>query len=321
MSYALSNRVKAEFGRELHATRARAMSRLHDPSAASVLFRPFEKCERLARAEEAQSIVEIVRRDPQWRRDARLDQWVERIWCTTTGGAAASGATGAQSLGPVDVLGGASTIVGYLQGELGITISTGVSAWASQIGGTTLDMAQATGANQPAYSANNALFWGRATVTGDGSNDFMTNAWDPAAPATTPAYLRFATSRSTHVLSARLTAGFGTVGGSVADTMRASLSSTGNNVAMSLNTLYRVEVLFTNSASDYFNCGSAGTTGARGNTDVAAGAVSIFATSAGAGPSTHSISKMLVLNAGPSTLQRALLDAIDSRFYNGNISL
>jgi hypothetical protein len=67
-----------------------------------------------------------------------------------------------------------ANLAAWYQAEKGITIGTGVSAWADQSGnGNTLT--QATGANQPAYSATGGSN-GTAMVTFDGSNDTMSTA-------------------------------------------------------------------------------------------------------------------------------------------------
>jgi hypothetical protein len=60
-----------------------------------------------------------------------------------------------------------------LDGDKGITIATGVSAWADQSGGTSHDAVQANTTLQPAYSASDATFNEHGSVTPDGVDDYM----------------------------------------------------------------------------------------------------------------------------------------------------
>lgn len=62
-----------------------------------------------------------------------------------------------------------------------ITIATGVSAWVDRVNGHALT--QATGANQPSFSASDANFNDHGSITFDGSNDYLMSSesaatWD-----------------------------------------------------------------------------------------------------------------------------------------------
>lgn len=323
---ALQNQIRGAFPRELDAISRRARSRCHDPRALALAPRGFEKWERLARAEEAQRIAEIVRRDARWIGDPQVDQWVERIYCMSFG-LEAAGAAAAMPLGPLDVLGGSSTVVGYVQGELGITTATGVSAWASQIGGSTLDFSQAGTTQQPVYTANDSTLWGRSTVAGDGSNDVLNSAWNPPAPGTTPSWIRCVANRVTDVAAGTLFAGTSTTtlrfARSNATLVLITNGTSSSTRTMTIATWYRTEAMFANSATvDYLKVGSSntGVGTATGNGDPATWR--LFSTStAGANPGNYSLSKLLVLNAEPTALQKALFDGIDTAFYNGNITM
>ena len=324
MSLALRNQIRAAFPRELDAISRRARSRLHDPRAPSLAPQGFEKWERIARGEEAQRIVEIVRGDTRWIGDPRLDQWVERVYCSSMG-IGAAGAAAARPLGPVDVLGGSSTIVGYVQGELGISTATGVSGWLSQIGGSTLDFSQAGTTQQPVYTANDSTLWGRSTVKGDGTNDVLNSAWNPPAPGTTPSWMRCVVNRVTDVANGTLFAGTSTITLRFARTGSTLVVNTNGTSSttrtMTIATWYRTESLFNNATSDYLKVGASSTTGTNtGNGDPASWR--LFATSTGGvNPGNFSLSKLLVCNANPTDLQKALFDGIDRSFYNGNISM
>lgn len=321
---ALQNQIRAAFPRELAAIAQRARSRKHDPRAACLIPRGFEKWERIARGEEAQRIAEGVRKyHHRWRRCPTLDQWVEQVYCAGFGMADA-GAAATRPLGPTDALGGVGTVVGYLQGELGITTATGVSGWAAQLGGTTLDASQGTGGQQPVYAALDSTIWSRSTVRGDGSNDVLNTAWNPPAPGTTPTWVRTVMSRNADAASATLFASSGTsfiLYRDTSTTMRAFNTTNTSQITVALTTWFRTETLFNNATTDYLKIGATSVTGVNtGNTDPA-GFRFFASTSAGATPGNYSLQKVLVLNAAPTALQKAILDEMDRRYYNGNIAL
>lgn len=73
-----------------------------------------------------------------------------------------------------------SGLAAWYRADLGITIATGVSAWADQsgTGDPNKNAVQATGTRQPAYNASNASFAGRPTLTftaANGQNLFSAN--------------------------------------------------------------------------------------------------------------------------------------------------
>ena len=324
MTYALQNRLREKYARELDALGRRQRSRLDDPRAAMLVPRGLEKWERVARGEAAQRVIDWVLREKRWAPDSRLDQWVERVYCSATGMNMPAGAAGAEPLGPLDVLSG-SSIVGYLQGELGITIATGVSAWASQISGTTLNMAQATTTRQPVYTANDATIWARSTVTSDGVDDTMASGWTFPAPGTTPSFIRCVANRVTDIVNGTL---FGGNSNLVCRCLRGSATQIRNNdanngplVTMTVNTWYRTEHLFVNSTSDYLKVGANTGTGTDTGNNTSSAWRLFGVSGAATSPGNYALQKLLVCNANPTALQKALLDGIDSSFYNGNISL
>lgn len=322
---ALQNRIREAFPRELEAVSRRARDRRVNPSAPALEFRGFEKWERLARAEEAQRTVEIVRRDPKWRGDSRLDQWVERIYCMSLGAAGCGAFAAVIPLGPIDVMGGSGNIVGFLAAELGITTATGVSAWASQIGGTALDMSQATGGNQPVYNTNDATIWGRPSVASDGVDDVMGCTWDPPVPGTTPTWISCIANRRVDASGDVLFAVASTrmiVQRSTATQVIASNGTASGAVTMSVATWYRTETLWNNSTTDYLKVGANSSTGTNMANNDPAATFRLFATSAaGASSGAFSLQRVLALNVAPTALQKALFDATHVRRYNGNISV
>ena len=72
------------------------------------------------------------------------------------------------SFAPTDISG----LVGWWDAGQGVTISTGVSAWADQ-SGNGRNLSQATGSAQPSYSASDASFSNRPSISFDGSDDIL----------------------------------------------------------------------------------------------------------------------------------------------------
>lgn len=85
---------------------------------------------------------------------------------------------------PADIFG--ANLVERWKSTNGITIGTGVSSWLGMVAAT--DFAQATGANQPAYSASGGPN-NKPYLTLDGSNDSLAATLVRAAPGTTPAII------------------------------------------------------------------------------------------------------------------------------------
>jgi hypothetical protein len=82
----------------------------------------------------------------------------------------APGAPSAAPTTPLTILGSAVKL--WLRADLGITIGTGVSAWADQSGNAN-DFAQGTGGSQPAFEA--AGYSGLPSVLFDGVDDVLSN--------------------------------------------------------------------------------------------------------------------------------------------------
>ena len=87
---------------------------------------------------------------------------------------------------PLTIL-GANTLQ-WCRGDLGVTIGTGVSAWADQ-SGNGFDYAHATGAAQPAFGATDGPN-GTPALTFDGVDDsLLAPGLTLAAPGTTPTWI------------------------------------------------------------------------------------------------------------------------------------
>jgi len=78
----------------------------------------------------------------------------------------------------------------WIRSDLGITIGTGVSAWADQTSNHR-DFTQATGGSQPTYNASDATIGNRPSVATDGVAQFLDSTWSRPAPGTTPTWMWF----------------------------------------------------------------------------------------------------------------------------------
>lgn len=141
----------------------------------------------------------------------------------------------------------------WLRGDLGITLGTGVSAWADQSGGG-MNAIQATGTAQPAYSANDATLDNQATVTADGSNDVLTTAGLTTDLATDDFYVCAIIKPITWTNGDSWTSGNGTTpprsfqAGSTPSTNMTAAVSVNLNSASVLGSWFRYEALWTTTA-------------------------------------------------------------------------
>jgi len=169
------------------------------------------------------------------------------------------------------------TVVASVQSDLGITIGTGVSAWADQSGNGN-NYSQATGSKQPARNA--AALNGFATVQTDGIDDQLDAASiNMAAPGSTP-FCYYIVARTLTWTSGK---GFcGNTSGTAAGVLSMQVatpalsmycgSNVNNNSGAAVNTWCRFVVQFTNSTGDFLRAGASTVTGANaGNSDPSAG--------------------------------------------------
>lgn len=213
----------------------------------------------------------------------------------------------------------------YLVGDLGITLGTGVSAWADQSGNGN-DATQATGIMQPAFNASGLN--GRGTLGFDGSNDHLVfSSLDLPAPGTTPIWI-WTVFRQDAWISGDSLYGAGAsvvrcrkMG--VTPQLRPSNASDGPlNAGAVVASWCRLENLFTNSTSDYLKLASTTATGSNcGNNDPASGAFVLgsHVTGSSFADSTHAAFGICLGN--PSGAEKTALDAWVAAYYGAGVLL
>lgn len=174
----------------------------------------------------------------------------------------------------------------WLRADLGVTVATGVSAWADQYGLN--NATQATGAAQPTLSASDAAFNNQASITFDGTDDALVfTGLDLPAPGTTPFWVWIIFRQlSWTSLDWIFAAGNNTV--ALQQFTAEPQLRIINGIAVSTNsgaptgTAVRGIASFTNSVADYLKLASTVVTGvASGNNDPISGSFGLGARSAG----------------------------------------
>ncbi len=157
------------------------------------------------------------------------------------------------------------TVRGYwnLSIASSITVASGAVANLNDLSTAANNFAQATAADRPAFTLNDATLRGRATMLGDGTSDLMTcTSYSCPAPGTTPVYwyivaLQATWTSSDNLLNANAVAascGFQQTAGGASPDVRAIAGAAAppGTSAWALNTWGRIEAQFQNSAADYF---------------------------------------------------------------------
>lgn len=206
----------------------------------------------------------------------------------------------------------------WFRSDLGITIGTGVSAWADQYGLN--NATQATGGSQPTYTASDGTLGGLPSLTGDGVDDSLALAtWDPPAPLTTTVWFWAIVKPITYTTNDCLWGGGSTTlilqQFNTDPSYRQYNASPVNSTTMTTGSWARVRQLFTGSTSDYSRTGSSSATGASaGNGNCPVGTWTLFAL-AGASAGNFAIAEVIGLAGEPTEL--ALLEAYGAARYPG----
>jgi len=214
----------------------------------------------------------------------------------------------------------------FLSADLGVTIGTGVSAWADQ-SGNGHDASQGTAASQPALVTGDVDFGGRNSILADGSNDFLDVTWNPPAPGTQPVWFFCAFNQITWGAAKFLFVGNTSASslalaqaGATPAMVQQNTAAVNSNTGAGLGSPVRGQVYFSGSVSDYTKLGAVLVTGA------SAGVVDpiifrLFSRNGG----TQSINaKLACLGAWvgePSAGEKAALDAWITAYYGAGVGV
>ena len=223
---------------------------------------------------------------------------------------------------PLTILGSAAW---WVRADLGITIATGVSAWADQ-SGNGVDFSQGTGAAQPAFIAS--AINGQPAVRGDGAGDVMAATWARASPSTQPFYIwlilkqvSFAAGRT---IVGDYTAPNGFIfeqSGSSPDVRMYNVSAGSVTGGATVGSYARLEAQFTGSAADYIKAGAAAAvSGVNSGVLAGGGTLQLFKGGPSAGVASNvEIAEAFCFLGTPDAGQRAALDAYCTSRYGAGL--
>lgn len=206
----------------------------------------------------------------------------------------------------------------WLRGDLGITIVTGVSAWADQSGKGN-HAVQAVGTAQPVYTAEDATLDNQPTLTADGTNDVLTTAGLTTDLATDDLYVCAIIKSVTWTNGDTLTGGNGTTpprsfqaGVTPAISQTAAVSAN-SNTGGTVGSWVRYESFWSLTAgTSYLKIGATNVTGGNPGSGTRTSS-SIFAAPA-ALFGNYALAEFIVVkraagSGGPTALERAAIDA------------
>lgn len=236
--------------------------------------------------------------------------------------AAAAVAAGPPPTTPLTVYG--ANLHQWLRSDLGITVVTGVSAWADQSGKGN-DAIQGTGTAQPAYNAADATIGNRPSVTGDGSNDVLTIAGLTVDLATEELYLCFIVNQVTWTSGDTWSSGSGVTmprwsqSGASPNVVQLASASGNGNTAAALGTWVRAEGFWSATAGTSYTK-IAGTTVSGGNPGTGTRTASALFAATASGFSNIATTEVIAVktaaaSGGPSGAQRAAIDAYLAALY------
>ncbi len=215
---------------------------------------------------------------------------------------------------------GTSSVLQWVRADKGITIATGVSAWADQTANAR-NYTQATGSAQPVYNSSDGTLNGLPSITFDGSNDSLTSAFNLPAPGTTPTcalglakYLSF--SGTACLISDNSNVGGGCLLSSGANLIRSQSGIAGTSVTCPTNSWARYRADWSNNAGDIFRYGANQTTGNVGNSIPAGRAIGSAGTIA---YGNVAVFEVVYLNRIPSAAEMTAYDNYLTTLTNGAV--
>ncbi len=212
----------------------------------------------------------------------------------------------------------------FLSADLGVTISTGVSAWADQsING--YNGSQPTGGNQPSYTSSDALFGNRAAVYGNGSTRWISiSTWDPPAPGTTPIWFFCIFTQNSWTTGRYLFGGGSSIlgviqSGSSPNILQLNTTPANSNSNGTIGNAYRLEALFNNNTTDYLKIGSTSVTGTNAGNSNSSSTFTLFSRNAGNAPGNFGIACIGAWNGEPTSDEKTALDAWVTSYYGSGV--
>jgi len=221
---------------------------------------------------------------------------------------------------PLTILG---SLAWWVRADLGITIGTGVSAWADQ-SGNAVNFTQGTGASQPTLVAS--AINGKPAVQFDGVDDRMNATFARVAPGTQPFYLWLVMKQIAWTAGVRIIGDFvvngcfllqNSASPQIAQFNAATANSGGG---ATVGSYFRVESQFSNSTSDYIKKGSTNTTGANAGNGAGGGTWQLGARGDSAGsPANVEIAEAFLFLGTPTAQNRTDLDAYCTARYGAGL--
>lgn len=225
---------------------------------------------------------------------------------------------------PISIFGGSSVLC-WLRGDLGITIATGVSAWADQSGNGN-DFIQNTAGNHPSYNASGLNGRGTLGFTRASNHRLDCAGFTLPAPGTTPTTFLWVFRQDAFVASSNV------FGGLAANNLRVRQVTASPILEMNSGTAANANggaaiaswvlgiASFTNSTADYLKLGStAAVTGASAGNGSTVGRQ--LGSSASAGPISMTFAEKVVLNRVPSAEELTAFAAYVTGIWGATVAV
>lgn len=220
---------------------------------------------------------------------------------------------------PLTILGSAAW---WVRADLGITIGTGVSAWADQ-SGNGVNFAQGTGSAQPTLVAGAVN--GQPAVRGDGVDDLLAASWARGAPGTTPCYIWVVAKQVSWINFRCLCGDYSSAANGAAiqnitasPTVRTLQNGVNTNNAWTVGSYFRIEWYLDGGAGDYLKIGTTQTAGSAGNL-ASLGTFNLFAAPAATTWANVEIAEAFAFFGTPNAGKRAELDAYCTGRYGAGL--
>lgn len=229
---------------------------------------------------------------------------------------------------PLRIIDSKSSIF-FVSADVGITIGTGVSAWADQSGNSN-SFSQATGGSQPAFIANDADFGGRNSVYNtSGGSLFLVNSWVPPLPGSTNqwyfiVFRQVSWTSADYIFSSNTAASTISLAqsGSTPSLAMANTSFVNSNSGAAIAASVRGEVFFNNSTAGYLKLGSTKVTGGNaGNNNAGSTGLRLFTRNGGTQSSDVKVACFGCWSGEPTAGEKVALDMWVQRYYMGTVAV